>query len=246
MKLKRLLPRRVRARLRATHRELVFRRAMSRFVRDPAARTCPGDPTLRALVYGWGNEGYSARDEYLAASIEQALTSPGPILECGSGLSTLLVGVVATKLGQTYWALEHVPDWAARVRRYLDRYELDAVVATAALRDYGSFSWYDAPLAAMPASYSLVICDGPPGPTKGGRYGFVPILREQLQPGCVILLDDAEREEERTIARRWARELGASLQILGSAKPYIRLTVLEDAPRRRPPAKSLRKARVGE
>lgn len=71
------------------------------------------------------------------------------------------------------------------------------------LKDYGDFCWYDAPLESMPDSFSLVICDGPPGATKGGRYGLVPFMRDRLRSGCVILLDDAEREEERTIAARW-------------------------------------------
>jgi predicted O-methyltransferase YrrM len=244
--LRKLLPRCVRARLRASHREVVLRRAMKRFVRDPAACRHPGNPLLRDLVYGWGNEGYSAREEYLAACIDEALRSDGPILECGSGISTLLVGHIATKRRQRYWALEHLPEWAARVRRYLDRYSVDSViVCTTPLHAYGSFSWYKPPLAAMPQSLHLVICDGPPGATMGGRYGFVPILRERLRPGCVILLDDAEREEERIIATRWAQELGASLQILGSAKPYIRLTLENDTGRREARAGSLPNAARG-
>jgi hypothetical protein len=78
----------------------------------------------------------------------------------------------------------------------------------------------------MPDSFPLVVCDGPPGSTKGGRYGLVPIMREWLKPGCVILLDDAGREQERAIARRWEAELGASSETLGSIKPYIEMTVM--------------------
>ena len=49
----------------------------------------------------------------------------------------------------------------------------------------------------------------------GGRYGLVPVMRERFAPGCVILLDDAQRTAERMIAERWARELGASLALEG-------------------------------
>ena len=200
---------------------------MKYFLRDPDACKQPGNPILIDLIYGWGNKSWSALDEYLASCIEHTLASQGSILECGSGLSTILLGAIAQRQGRSYWALEHTPEWAARVQRYLNRYQLNAVVLCAKpLKDYGDFCWYDAPLESMPdSSFSLVVCDGPPGATKGGRYGLVPVMRERLKSGCVILLDDAEREQERTIAARWQVELSTSFEILGSQKPYIELTL---------------------
>lgn len=207
---------------------------MTRFLEDPAACSHPGHRVLTDLIYGWGNEAWSAQDEYLAGCLQHALTARGPILECGSGLSTILVGAIATKRGRSHWALEHRPEWAAKVQRCLKRYRLDRVVlCTDPLSDHGSYCWYDAPLAAMPDSFSLVICDGPPAGTKGGRYGLVPIMQERLGPGCVILLDDAGRDEERAAARRWQAELGAGLQVRGSSKPYFEVTVM-DTPHRHP------------
>jgi len=46
-----------------------------------------------------------------------------------------------------------------------------------------------------------VICDGPPYWNKGGRFGLGQILRARLATGCVILLDDGAREEERKPGR---------------------------------------------
>lgn len=221
-----LLPFRFRMFLRRVHRGIVFRRAMKRFLAAPHDTTRPGHPVLLDLVYGWGNESWSARDEYLAECIDRALASEGPILECGSGLSTILIGAVAKQRGQAHWALEHLPQWAAKVQRHLDRYHLDSVtLCSAPLKDYGNFFWYDAPLDSMPAMYSLVICDGPPGGTEGGRYGLVPVMGQRLTPGCIILLDDVVRIQEHTIARRWSAELGADLVTRGDRKPFIKLTV---------------------
>jgi hypothetical protein len=221
-----LVPRAIRRVLRRAHRDVVFRRAMRRFLRAPAACAVPGNRVLRDLVYGWGNETWSALDEYLTACIQGSVAAKGPILECGSGLSTLLVGAVAKERGLEHWALEHSPEWAARVRRYLDRYRMDSVrLCTAPLKHYGEFDWYDAPLESLPASLGLVICDGPPYWNKGGRFGLVPILQARLKEHCVILLDDAAREQERTIAQRWASALGASCETLGTTKPYMKLTV---------------------
>jgi hypothetical protein len=222
-----VLPSRVRGALRTAHREFVFRRAMRRFLRDPGACQSPGNPVLRDLIYGWGNESWSALDEYLVACVRHALTTSGPSLECGSGLSTLLVGAVATMQGRRHWALEHEPAWAARVQRNLDRYKIDGVALCARpLKDYGDFCWYDPPWESMPDGFSLVICDGPPGSVKGGRYGLVPVMRERLKPGCVIILDDAGRDQEVAIARRWGSELGTEVNVVGTTKPYIEMTVL--------------------
>jgi predicted O-methyltransferase YrrM len=199
---------------------------MKKFLKDPGACAQSGNPVVAKLIYGWGNEGYSALDEYLAVCIDRVLTTSGPTLECGSGLSTVLLGAIAKKRGQGYWALEHTPQWAKKVQSYLDKYKLDNVVlCSKPLKDYGDFCWYDVPLKSMPDSYFLVVCDGPPGDTKGGRYGLVPIMRERLAPGSVILLDDAEREHEFETAKRWEVELGAPFKFSGSVKPYIEMTL---------------------
>ena len=206
-------------------RDSVFQQAMQQFLQDPGACASPGNPILTDLIYGWGNEAWSAKDEYLACCIDHALKSNGPILECGSGLSTILLGAVAKRQGQLHWVLEHKPAWATKVQNYLNNYQLDSVVYSRPLKDYGDFCWYDAPLDKMSDSFFMVVCDGPPGRTKGGRYGLIPTMRERLQSGCVILLDDAYREAELKIAKRWGSELGARFAIQGISKPYIKMVV---------------------
>jgi ubiquinone/menaquinone biosynthesis C-methylase UbiE len=217
----------IRSLFRKKHRSVVFQRAMERFVANPAACTTPGNPTLDDLIYGWGNASWSALDEYLAACIQHALTTNGPILECGSGLSTLLVGVIAKTRGVRLWTLEHTPAWASKVQQQLDEYGIDSVnLCLVTQKSYGDFSWYDVPVDQLPSDFALVICDGPPSSaTKGGRYGLVPVMRDCLAPGCVILLDDAARGQERAIAQRWEQELGVPSEICGANKPYIKMTV---------------------
>ena len=209
------------------HRALVFRRAMRAFLRAPETCTQIGNPVIVDLVYGWGNRSYSALDEYLVECIANALSGNGAILECGSGLSTILVGAIAKRRGRSHWVLENDPGWATKVQRQLDRYRIDSVVLCAApLKDYGEFSWYDPPLRSMPDDFTLVICDGPPGITKGGRYGLVPVMGTRIAPGCLILLDDARRGDELSVADRWKSELHAPFEILGCDKPYIKMTVV--------------------
>lgn len=156
--------------------------------------------------------------------VEQALCCEGPILECGSGLTTLLVGAVAHGRGQVLWTLEHLPEWSQRVQQTLDRHGLGTVqLCTSPLRSYGDFDWYTAPLERMPEAFSLIICDGPPSHTRGGRYGLAPVMASRMRPGCRILLDDAERSDEQRIATRWASELGLRLDRRGVDKPFFAL-----------------------
>lgn len=197
---------------------------MRRFLADPSACAVSGNAVLRSLMFGWGNLGWAAGDEYLVSCIEEALHTDGPILECGSGLSTLLVGGIASQRNLPHWVLEHTQDWAGKVQGYLDRYKLQCVTLKhAPLIEYGEFNWYDAPLDMMPSHFALVVCDGPPADTKGGRYGLGSVMRNRLHPGTIILLDDGGRPDEMAIAERWKHELGATFELHGVEKPYIRM-----------------------
>ncbi|HEY6352854.1 MAG TPA: hypothetical protein VIY30_00055 [Burkholderiaceae bacterium] len=220
-----VLPRETRQRLRRAYDTLRFDVAMRRFIANPTAALA-STSLLGELIATWGNSGWSAQEGYLRECCACALTSSGPTLECGSGLSTLLLGVIGQQRGHQHWALEHLAEWALKVDRCAVRHRLRAVnVCTAPLRNYAGYVWYDPPLRRLPNQFALVVCDGPPAETAGGRYGLVPIMRNRLAPGCVILLDDAEREAERTIARRWQLELGATHQLVADDKPFIRLVM---------------------
>ena len=180
---------------------------------------------LDDLIYGWGNEGWSANKAYLRECVERALVVDGPTLECGSGLTTILVGVVAQLRGCQHWALEHESAWSERVVACLDRYGIESVrVCTTDLKRYSNYSWYNPPLLHMTEAFGLVICDGPPSGTNGGRYGLMPVMKDRLRPDCVILLDDAIRREECVIARRWAIEFGCCVQFVDATAPYFTIT----------------------
>ena len=207
------------------HRDYVFERALDRFRADPGRSVVGTSPLLDDLIYGWGNEGWSAKKAYLRQCVERALVVDGPSLECGSGLTTILVGIVAQVSGHRHWALEHDTAWAERVVGCLLRHGIDSVtVCTGDLAKYPNFSWYSTPWHEMGEPFALVICDGPPGDTAGGRYGLVPVMKDRLRQDCVILLDDAIRSEEQAIARRWEAEFGCDVELVDGAAPFFTIT----------------------
>jgi hypothetical protein len=222
----RLVPKVIKESIRDYQRRRVFRRALKQFA-ALSLETEPPSNLLVDLVRGWGNEGWSAEHEFLTAALGFAREANGPILECGSGLSTVLLGLVADRAHNQVWSLEHHAGWAVRVSGELRSNGIESVeYCVADLRDFGEFTWYDPPLHRMPSDFALVICDGPPGDTPGGRFGLLPVMRSHLRPGCVILLDDAERPDERRILERWAGELGTTFDLAGSEKPYGVLRVV--------------------
>jgi hypothetical protein len=167
----------------------------------------PSRELLSDLIVGWGNEGYSANLDYLEEVARRSVETKGPILECGSGVTTILLGILSSRRKTEVWSLEHSSQWESRVTETLVTNGISGVhVCAASLLEYDGFAWYDAPLSKMPSEFTLVICDGPPGTTKGGRYGLLPVMGDLLPPGTTVLLDDAGRPGEIELIERWKTE----------------------------------------
>jgi len=158
----------------------------------------------------WGNCGWSATAGFLVTMIDWFGRTSGSVVECGSGLSTLLLAAVAAHTGRHVLTLEHDLQWAERVRRAVPKRLQSALeIALAPLRVYGDFDWYTVKGLTLAAPIGFVVCDGPPGSTRGGRYGLGPVLGPMLAQGCVVLVDDTHRAADRSAVERWQEELGA-------------------------------------
>jgi glycosyltransferase involved in cell wall biosynthesis len=232
LKLRRLVPASIKRAAKEKLLERKLKRAVAQ-VRSLPLGEVPSAELLLELQAGWSNEGYAARTDYLAEVAKIAATTSLPILECGSGLTTILVGLLAGRRGVKTYSLEHTSEWRARIINTLRKLRISQVeVSSTPLRDFDGFSWYDAPMAELPKEFGLVICDGPPGSTLGGRYGLLPVMSERMPPGCVILLDDTERESEVEALRRWSAE--TQITILSQETPTGSYAVITREPAETP------------
>ena len=139
---------------------------------------------------------------------------PEIIVELGCGTSTLISGYCLEKLGRgRVESLDHERTFADICRENLKVHGLEgfAVVHEAPLCDLelGGKSWryYDiSPLRGIPPIDMLVV-DGPPGELgRLARYPALPLLYERLSESAVILVDDADRADERAMVGMWVVE----------------------------------------
>ena len=206
--IKRVFPSSFKDKIKSINRERQLGVAMRRLTAAGENGT-PLPDVLAALGQAWGDDGFRAVGGYLEEVARFAREVRGPVLEIGSGLTTLILGALVARRGIPVWTLEHHPQFFGYTEQTLKRVGLANVHLTLApLRDYGEFSWYDPPLDKLPRDFSLVIADGPPGDIKGGRFGLLPVLRSHFAPEVVVLLDDAERAKEKVVLEKWKNEYG--------------------------------------
>ncbi len=220
-----VLPGSAKEQLRRALRDYRVRSALRRIIRGSATGSRERHPFER-LRDAWGNKGWSADTDYLMEIYRTASETTGPILECGSGLTTLLLAAAARRTGVCVDSLEHLPRWAAELKGALRASgNLGSRVHVVALADYGDYCWYEPPREVLERSYGLVICDGPPGANPGGRYGLLPVMYEQIR-GATILADDAGRLAEREMFARWEKEFGTTARtVSGQRRPFARVEV---------------------
>jgi hypothetical protein len=212
----RALARRIRNNSVRAIKQRALRRALESLTAALRDGRQPSPRLFEQLVYGWGNEAWSASAPFLAAIFEWLPRTSGPIVECGSGISTFVLASAAAISGRRVHTFEHNSEWAERIVRELPatlRPSVEMILAP--IRSYGDFDWYSLDSITPPSGVGFVVCDGPPGTTRGGRYGLSPMLGPFLKRGCVVLLDDTQRPQEGEIVGRWCSELSASVMRSG-------------------------------
>jgi hypothetical protein len=154
--------------------------------------------------------------------VRQTLETPGPFLECGAGVSTVILGVLAERTGKDVWSLEQDEEWFDLVRkelRDLGLRRVNLIYAPLEVRD--GAAWYAFDDQSFPRSFTTVFCDGPaikqtewPEPVhRAWRSGLVRGLRRRGIHFRTILLDDAENPRCPFLLEDW-QEAGLLTQVV--------------------------------
>jgi protein-L-isoaspartate O-methyltransferase len=139
---------------------------------------------------------------------------PGLVLELGSGTSSVWIAYALEQFGGRLVSIDHEPEFAARTRTLLAAHGLDQVaeVRDTPLRPVSiedtEFNWYDVDGLADVDGVDLMLVDGPPGGVGPlARYPALHLLRHKLSGTATVVLDDANRPDEKDVLARWQAEL---------------------------------------
>ena len=157
---------------------------------------------------------WSAAEDFLSIIADHCLDKkPGTIVECSSGLSTLVLARCCqlNKHGKVY-SLENGTEYAQKTRQQLEAFELtdyatviDAPLEAVTINDK-DYLWYS--IKSLPSqAIDMLIIDGPPGfIQKHSRYPALPMFYKKLSEKCMTFLDDAARDDEKEIISLWEAE----------------------------------------
>lgn len=167
-----------------------------------------GMPKALPAMRGWAGS-----PDFLLRVAEEILDrKPGIIMECSSGVSTIVSARTAQMNGKGYvYSLEHDPAYACKTRDLLAKYQLQdwATVIDAPLvpNSHGT-PWYS--LDALPKDIpqvDILVVDGPPSSTgKLARYPALPSLKHLFSSNTLLIIDDADRNDEQEMLARWKAE----------------------------------------
>lgn len=154
----------------------------------------------KAYSNQWG-----ALEDVLLTSAVMAHQAKGPIIEAGSGLTTV---ILAASTNQTVYSLEHDPEWFNRTMKMLEDAGLTNVkMIHSPIKD----GWYSLDGVTMPKHFSLGLNDGPPR-VLGNRMGFFHNLSADS-----IICDDADDEGYASALKDYANLTGRRIDFVERA-----------------------------
>ena len=167
---------------------------------------------MQDIATAWSNPGYVGDAGFLLDLARLILRGRGPVLDCGSGISTIVAARLLAPRHERVYSLEQEEGWSRHVATRLAALGLDNVsVWHAPLRQYQDFVWYDLAGRALPSRFAVIACDGPrvldteyASPFyEGWRVGVVPVLEAMGITFDHIILDDEEDERAQRLLARW-------------------------------------------
>lgn len=159
-------------------------------------------------------EHWSAAADFLELISDYCLQNkPRVIVECSSGTSSLVLAQCCQLNGVGHvYSLENGEEYVKQTSRQLDDFLLSGYcdVMHSPLQGIRlgeeRYQWYA--FDNLPdIEIDMLVIDGPPGfLQKYSRYPALPVLSERMAQHCAVFLDDAARDDEQELVKRWLSE----------------------------------------
>lgn len=165
---------------------------------------------------------WAASPDFLQIIIKILLEKkPLTVIECGSGVSSVVIGYLLEKNGQGHlYSLENSDVYTTKNKTLIQQHTLGNQVsilhAPLIQMDINDEQkkWYNTNQIADIQSIDMLIVDGP----AGDRYPVLPILHQRLSDNAIIIIDDCNREKDRENVLRWLREFPLEVEWLDTEK----------------------------
>jgi len=152
--------------------------------------------------------------------------APDRVIECGSGVSTLCIAAILRRMTTSHYAphlisFEQSVEQVGITEALLESQSLSDYVTvahaplTATCSTYGSAVYSELKATALELlngeKCDLLVVDGPYG-ESACRYHVVPELLPSIKPGGTIFMDDALRDGELLVAKKWEKISGIAVE----------------------------------
>ena len=188
------------------------------------------DAILRQLVpelYAhWGDPPSQSAEAFIQSCITHASNCAGHVLQCGTSLATLFLGVVCARNeeSQTHlWCLEHDSHWANLIRSWLSEYGIvNTHVVVARPQLYDGYIWYAIDTKQLPKNFGLALCEGG-NATPRGVIGLVEKMGDKLSSESVILAKNVLRTKDHEYLSQWAMRQGLRCVLVDKREGFYKV-----------------------
>jgi hypothetical protein len=158
-----------------------------------ALKDRPGLPIRRVfedITNHSHNPSYALPGAGLEACYHAAREAKGAILEVGSGLSTLVMGLAVDGTDTLIHTLENDLKHFHKTSAMLSRYGIrNVVLHYAPLMPYDGFDWYGVDMDSLPGAFDVAVIDGP-ARKLAKRDGLFKVMPERIKSARVWIVDD--------------------------------------------------------
>ena len=139
---------------------------------------------------------WGAPADILQVAANLARATEWPVLEIGTGLSTIVLAAATTK---KVWAVEHDPEYAEKLEEMVASAGVNNVMlVTTEIED----GWYNLENEELPVEFGFAFVDGPPR-ANADRMKFFDLYGDRCR---YILCDDADDPNYASRLRAWAKK----------------------------------------
>lgn len=165
------------------------------------------------LAFVPSSRGWAGSPDFLLKIVELVICeSPKYVVELGSGTSSVVLGAAMQKFSNGKVAsFDHEQNFTIKSNRFLEVNDLSEIVKVtySPLMNYDldgtEWQWYsEREINNIENMIDLLVVDGPPiFLQEKSRFLALPMLFDKLSTNSTIVLDDANRENEKQVVEDW-------------------------------------------